>query len=208
MDFFNDFEKVQDRIAYKLINAATNEELLKEIPHIKYLDLAICFYYFCDETLFKTGAILLYDSHLEMWKTTVSQIYELAKRNTPMILPASFDSIQSSIAKASNVEIVMPRMKNPLSVVTNEKIYLGAAAILYPNFLEQLYEHYGKDYFVIPSSIHEVLTIAVGLPSSEAIHQIVLDANETQVSRDEFLSNSLYRYRHETKCLEIVDFSC
>jgi hypothetical protein len=204
MEFFNEFEKVKGRIAYKLINASANEELLCEIPHIKYLDLAICFYYFCDEAAFKTGSILLYNTHLEMWNTTVSEVYDLAKLNTPLLLPTSFDSLASSISKASDGEVSMPPAQNPISVLSNVKFYLGAATILYPNYLEKLYEHYGNDYYVIPSSIHEVLTLSVGNPSPSEIHQIIVVANQTQVSKDEFLSNSLYQYNHDTMRLEIV----
>ncbi|MDR0963573.1 MAG: DUF5688 family protein [Clostridium sp.] len=204
MEFFSDFEKVKGRIAYKLINASANEELLGEIPHIKYLDMAICFYYLCDEAMFKTGSILLYNTHLEMWHTTVSMIYELAKQNTPVLLPLHFDSLASSVSKASDGEIAVPPVPNPISVVSNEKFYLGAAAILYPETLEMLYQHYGNDYYVIPSSIHEVLTLSVGNPSPSDILQIIVVANQTQVSKDEFLSNSLYQYSHDTKRLDVV----
>ena len=39
-----DFEKVKDRIAYKLINAEDNAVLLSGVPHFRYLDLAVVFY--------------------------------------------------------------------------------------------------------------------------------------------------------------------
>ena len=48
MDFFTDYEKAKKNIVYKLINYEKNKELLKEIPHKKFLDLAIVFYYLVD----------------------------------------------------------------------------------------------------------------------------------------------------------------
>ena len=45
MSFFRDFLKVKDRICYRLIDAGKNKELLEMIPHVRFLDLAICFYY-------------------------------------------------------------------------------------------------------------------------------------------------------------------
>ena len=45
LEFFKEFEKVKERIVYRLINAEKNKELLKEIPHVLLEDLAICFYY-------------------------------------------------------------------------------------------------------------------------------------------------------------------
>ena len=41
---WKDFEKVKDRIAYKLINAEDNAVLLSGVPHFRYLDLAVVFY--------------------------------------------------------------------------------------------------------------------------------------------------------------------
>ena len=43
------FESVRDKIAYKLIHAGENKTLLATIPHIRYLDLAIIFYFIVAE---------------------------------------------------------------------------------------------------------------------------------------------------------------
>lgn len=43
MRYLLDYEKVKQRIVYKLINTEKNKELLDDIPHIEYLDLAIVF---------------------------------------------------------------------------------------------------------------------------------------------------------------------
>ena len=39
-----DFDKVKDKIFYKLVNYDKNLDTLKEVPHIPYLDLAVVFY--------------------------------------------------------------------------------------------------------------------------------------------------------------------
>lgn len=41
--FFTEYQNVSGRILYKLINASQNMKLLQEVPHIKFLDLAIVF---------------------------------------------------------------------------------------------------------------------------------------------------------------------
>ena len=43
-DFFSDYSRLQHTVVYKLINAEKNRELLKKIPHLPFLDLAIVFY--------------------------------------------------------------------------------------------------------------------------------------------------------------------
>lgn len=87
MEFFRDFEKVKDRICYKLINREKNEELLSQIPHKEFLDLEICFYYAYQGEALGNGSILIFNTHLEMWDTSIEELFALAQENTPAIFP-------------------------------------------------------------------------------------------------------------------------
>ena len=40
MEFFQHYGKVKDRICYRLVGRDRNKELLQEIPHVDFLDLA------------------------------------------------------------------------------------------------------------------------------------------------------------------------
>lgn len=52
LEFFRHFESVRDRICYRLVGREGNGSLLEEIPHVEFLDLAVCFYYaWSDEVL-------------------------------------------------------------------------------------------------------------------------------------------------------------
>lgn len=64
ISFFCDFEKVKDRICFRLINKEKNKELLEMAPFIPILDLAACFYYACEEGGVINGVIPVYHSHL------------------------------------------------------------------------------------------------------------------------------------------------
>lgn len=93
MDFFSDYDKVKHMIVYRLVNTKKNQELLKEIPHIEYLDMSIIFYCYMEKEMFEqaidqmeSGCIVIYNSHLELWGKTAEDIYEQAKINTPLIM--------------------------------------------------------------------------------------------------------------------------
>jgi len=62
MEFFRDFEKVKDRIVYRLVNREKNKELLDNIPHVDFLDLAICFYYSYEHSELGEGMILIHNN--------------------------------------------------------------------------------------------------------------------------------------------------
>lgn len=44
-------------------------------------------------------------------------------------------------------------------VLTNSEKYWGAVSIIYGGVLEKIAEKIGKDYFVLPSSIHECMIV-------------------------------------------------
>lgn len=84
---------MSDKIAYKLVNYSKNEELLKEIPHVRLLDLAIIFYCVLKNEVFEFASILIYYSHLKLWKVTVEEMLVYARNNTPRLLPGTFQSM-------------------------------------------------------------------------------------------------------------------
>lgn len=67
-----DFEKVKDRIAYKLINAEDNAVLLSGVPHFRYLDLAVVFYIIVAESEEGQMTALIHDEHLNLWNITAA----------------------------------------------------------------------------------------------------------------------------------------
>ena len=50
---------VRDNIVFKVINRDKYQELLKKIPHVDYLDLAIVFYYYLEENKNDKGDCLM-----------------------------------------------------------------------------------------------------------------------------------------------------
>ena len=87
MEWFRNFEEVKGKVAYKLVNYEYNKELLEEIPHTKYLDLAKVYYVSVEDEAFGKGTILIYNNHLKMWDVSTEQLEELAEVNTPKLFP-------------------------------------------------------------------------------------------------------------------------
>ena len=83
----------------------------------------------------------------------------------------------------------------PFKVLTNEMGCLGAAALFYPNQMEKIAASLGGNYFVLPSSIHEVLILPDdGNLNYMELEQMVKEVNETTVDRKDQLSNNVYYY--------------
>ncbi len=200
MDFFLDFEKVKDRIAYRLINAKMNKELLEDIPHIIYLDWAICFYYAFHDEAIGDGMILIHNSHMDMWNTNHEELMKLAGVNTPRMFSPMLMSM-GDLLKSMKME----QVASNLYILTNEQKCQGAVTLLYPGMLRKAAELLGGDFFVLPSSIHEVLLLKKQeYDDTDILLDMIHEANSNHVMEEEILSNHLYYYdAKQEKLLEV-----
>lgn len=203
LDFFKDFEQVKPRIVYRIINAEQNKEFLEEVPHIIFMDLAICFYYaFWDEQL-GDGMITIYNKHMEWWGTSNQELMKLASQNTPNVFPAEFDTLKKVVESIYGEELdELHSQACPLYVLTNQKKTQGAVCLLYEGMLEKLAGELGGSFYILPSSIHEVILFKEsGNEDVQALHRMIKEVNETQLSPEEILSNYPYYYNQKTKKL-------
>lgn len=82
-----------------------------------------------------------------------------------------------------------------MKVLSNERRIHGAVCMLYPGVLKEMADRIGGDFFIIPSSVHEVILLPdadKGL--NEGLKQLIREVNSTQVAPEEVLSDTLYRY--------------
>lgn len=176
-----DFNHVKDHIVYKLIRRDANEELLKQIPYEPFLDLAVVYYIQIDNTRFGSAAIQIRNEHLRYWRVEKEEILRLAEKNTPRIYPVQIRQIVRF-----------------MYVATNEQCSLGAAVMRYPDFREKVRGMIRGDFYILPSSIHEVILVpeSFGL-EPERMQEMVKEINQTGVAPEEVLSDSVYYFDGE-----------
>ena len=172
------YEKIKDKIVYKLIQKKANEELLHQIPHEEYLDLAIVYYIMLENTTCGTAVVLIRNEHLKMWNVGKASIHEVAGENTPRLLPME-----------------MEQLTEYMYVLTNRARNLGAAVILYPDTCKYARSIIGENFYILPSSIHELILIpeSYGI-SRKQLEAMVQEINTVEVEAEEVLSGTVYYY--------------
>lgn len=207
-----DFEKIRDRIAYKLINAEDNAVLLSEVPHFRYLDLAVVFYIIVSESDDGQMTALIHNEHLGMWNVTREDLSDFAEKNMATLLPCRITPIEDAILAIDEEEL--PGGAYELSgeetdifpvnlyVLSNERGINGAACLLYRDVLKNFAEQVGDDLVILPSSIHEVLLA----PSKKALsydelNEMVYYINRSEVPMEDRLSDHIYYYSREQNCI-------
>ena len=207
VDFFREPERVRPTVAYRLINYEKNRELLQEIPHLPFLDLAVVFYSLLTDTPVGHATVLIRNSHLELWGKNTSWLYEAAKENTEKLLPKRLVSMEDMIYELSEGKQEPEYAGVPMYVLTNSRKSFGAACLLYDGVLGECFRRLEESYYLIPSSVHEVILIpASAVGDSRELCALVQEMNRTQVRSTEVLSDTVYLYLEETRRLEMIDF--
>lgn len=201
VDSVVNFSKVKTRICAKLISRERNRNLLKNVPYREFLDLAVVYFVSLEEMEF--ASILIHDNLLERWGVTEEELYSCAMQNMPKLFPENILPMSEVLKDMLSVE-AMPEeafavIEDTIYVATNQSKIFGAAVLLYPRFLEHEAEALGRNFYIIPSSVHEVLIIPAEKIEQDAdeLLEMVKEVNTTQVSDEEVLSDNVYYYDRE-----------
>lgn len=212
---FADFTKIKNRIVFKLINFEKNRELLEVIPHTKFLDLAIVYMFLAQEGTDTIGIIQIRNEHLDLWKISKEEIHSFAMQNTQRLMPESLNSLTNVVqGLMSEFEISKDldvSNEADVYVLTNQKGINGAGTMLYPEVLSSFSSIYCKNIdsvYILPSSVHEVLLVPVNVHyDAKQIQQMVEEVNQTQVPKEEILSDNVYVYLVKENKIYLQDTS-
>lgn len=196
--FFRDYEKVKNNIVYKLIHKEKNQKLLMEVPYLPFLDLAIVFYYLCEEEMIGGGTILIRNEHIKEWGVSTDELFRCAENNTRKLLPIQIIDMNDMFKEMLHVkdeEISFCDDGMIMYILTNSKKIYGAISILYEGILREIWEKLEMNYYILPSSIHEVIVVPkMEQNTAQGLLAMVKEVNRTHVDEEEILSDSIYYY--------------
>ena len=212
---FQDINATKPKILYKLVNFEKNKEMLEAVPYRKWKDLAIVYYVLvsCDEL--GSGSILIKNEHLKYWDVVEADLFAFAEHNTPIVMKKDFKSMAEIILDfmenrvvdedgaeslgydetASAVRVLENNAPIRMYVMGNRQKLNGACVILYKDTLSEFAKLIDKDFYILPSSVHEAILV----PDDDAVDEesllaLVREVNENNVSREEWLSDNIYKY--------------
>lgn len=202
LDIFDNYEKARENIFFKLINAKQNKELLQDIPHRRVHDLAIVYFYLVEDEHFNgKGTILIKNEMTKAWSVTEDDLYSVALDNGRMKQPPCLLSMKDLLNEMAGNTIMVDDCS--MYVLSNESKMYGASVILYEGYLKEIYDILGCNFYVLPSSIHEVILIPEreGI-SASGLLEMVTSVNSSEVSEEDILADSVYFYNSEKDILE------
>lgn len=210
MRYFLNYESVKSRIVLKLINTEKNRELLKDVPHMEFLDLSVVFQFLVSDENIGSASILIHNAHAKLWGVDSKELYKRALCNTPKLLQYELKSMKDVMCEImqsqEDADQYMEELDSciPMYVLSNQNRTDGAACLLYPDLIGDFAKAMGSDLYIIPSSVHELLLLPAGNDDESGyIRDIIREVNDTQLLEEEILSDSLYIYDSASREIKI-----
>ncbi len=190
------------QMAPRLVNLEKNRKMLAQVPHFVKEDLAVVFYCglferepdgFIENPNYRTAVIDYSD--LVRWGMSRENLRDLCLLQGKEHLPYTFERIEDVIGLEN-----APMMDSApfLYVLSNTQALYGASAVLYPGVLKEIADKLGEDFYLLPSSVHEMLV----MPKSHVreigvLRSVIREINEYEMDPKDVLSDQVYLYSRE-----------
>ena len=206
-----DYDTMKDKLSIEVISAETNEDLLSKIPHDRIEDLAVVYRFVLESNDNGRSSILVSNDLIERMGVTPEQLKADALDNAPEIRPAVIQGMNEVMREMMGPEVfemmgIPEQTEEMMYVATVPDKNSGAGVLAYQDFMDQAAEKIGGDFFILPSSIHEILLVPDdGQKGADELRAMVMDVNATQVSPEEKLTDNVYHYDSKEHIFELAE---
>ena len=193
---FTNFEKIRNRIGFRLINTEANKKDLADVPHRNFMDLSVIYHVIFDMGKDRVSSAKITNAHMNTWGVTEEDLWGAALVNCRRDNPVTLKGLSDTLCEDFDAPGPVPQV--PIDILTNKDKMFGATALLYPDIKELFAEKYGKNVWIIPSSVHEVL-VYYDEADAEELKEMIQTVNENEVLPQEVLSDHPYKFLYETR---------
>lgn len=203
MDWIKDYSICSGKILPRLVNADMNKSLLGNVPHRTMGDLAITYNLFLPEFEGGNAFISVTNDLFNSWGVSEGELYNQALSNLPVLMPGAvlgmsdiMMDLLSDKTRGNDGDLgCLLNRDEQMFILTNKERKYGASAILDKGLMDEVVRLLGSDFYVLPSSVHELIIVRGELIDEvAALRSMVSEVNDTQVLPEEILSYNVYRY--------------
>lgn len=209
----NDYDSIRDNITMVVRSKDRCMDIINDVPYVEQGEFIGLFKIEFQRNEHESYATIISNATLEAYGITKDELYDQAKENDKKnaykqpILCDINDIIFNIIAGEKlfdeknlleNNEIIDIE-DDELLVLSNRESREGAALLFNEDVLERISEVMNGDYYIIPSSIHEVIVLKE-MPAPE-LNQMIAEVNNTQVEPEDVLSYNAQYYDSRNKTL-------
>lgn len=194
--FVENYDEAKKYIYFKAVNQKFNQEYLDEIPFFPFKDLALVPYIMIDDEIFGNASVVVHNDLVKLWNIDKDMLYSDVMFNMKNNFMYEFSPIAKVLGSLSDSFPSEAFDDVGMYVLYSSKRIYSAALIAVEEVMAQIASVIDSDYYIIPSSVHELIIVRQDEDESEEnINNIISEVNDTVVSGEDILADHLYRYR-------------
>ena len=192
------FPYVKPALRAGICDPDRNREMLKTLVSDRIGDFAQ--YYYLADFLLKDTMLKVTNRMLEGWKVSKEELREATMEN--MKQEMRLVPMEEFMEGACTKDELEKNRERGMYVLTNQKGCYGAGMILHPDIQKLVSDKMEGDYYVLPSSLHEVLIVSDNPETDlDDLTAEVKMANE-RVGEEDLLSYHVQHYSASAQTLE------
>ena len=198
--WLQDYEQVKQHLFIRVSDARENEAFLSLSPYKETDGLAISYHIVFEGLSGVQASTPVTYKMLEMYGVTSEQLHSDAIESSQRLFPAVYSNMAKYLMEITaemgmDAEMMPQAEDSQLMILTNEQGVQGAAALFYPEQMEAIAADMRSDYFVLPSSVNEVLILPDdGQTDYRDLQMKVRQINESEMLPVNRLSDYVYHY--------------
>lgn len=204
--YFETWEAVKSRITVRIVNWEWNKDELRDIPHKKYMDLAV----YCRVILAQNedGIIstVVKNSMLRYLEIEEKELWEAARNNfqKEKYLIRHIDEETGLTGSYLNKLLNLSNQEDETHILTNEYHNNGAVGMMRFDLLDRFAEQKKCNLYILPSSLNEVILIPDRGDRTPDFLRSLVKKNNKDYPDEGDLSENIYYYRRGKKQLEVI----
>ena len=208
-----DYSNIKDCLQLRVCDYEDNKERLQGMACQRQGDFALTYYVLLESSQEAEAGFRVMESMLEQWgvdQDTIHQDALAADEKRGAVLQNMDDVLGIVLYGSPNQENLLEREGTldmdgwhmPLFLLTSQSGKNGAGMLYQPGMTEKISELLGGDYYVLPSSVHELLVVpADGTADAKTLESFVQEVNAKEVDIQDRLSDKVQYYDAEGKTL-------
>lgn len=192
-----------EHLFLKAVNSNRNMKLVNSAPHLKIHDLAMLPY----SEVGDIGTVLITHDMAAYLGISGEQLLAEAIRKNSRNMPVCLKSMTEILAGFADMGIGVPEeepMPFEIYVLSNENYKYGASLLANKEVLDYAAEKVGGNFYILPSSIHEVILVREEWGQPEELKAMVMEVNHGGIIEGgEVLSDNVYHYDARKRTLDI-----
>lgn len=201
------YETARDLLFVEVVGTKVNAEMLSNVPHTDMEDISMVYRMQLEQLADGAATVLITNDLMDRMGVTREQLHADAMENAPIIRPATMRSMAEVMSEMMGLPAEMlqgdPSVPQ-MYVVSNTATLNGAASAFYPEFMDNAAKELGGNFFILPSSVHEMLFLPDdGNMRSAELKEMVTSINADVVAPADRLTDSVYHYDAAERVFEL-----